>query len=324
MKTLLILLSALTFGCARLHAWPAVIFNPSNGVVMLPTNFVAANLSSVPVTNNFSGTATNLTGNALVQVTNITSSLIPTTATNLSGAALSQATNISLAVAQNVAATNQPSTVTNISGGALVQVTNIARSLIPATATNLSGAALTQVTNIAASLTATNYNASSMTNGNASTLFSTGIIPNQFLPSSSTYCGTITNLASVPFVVSQITVTNSTTNFLVVAGGFSGAGNFYASGGLYYGTNGYSFSYNSAAGGIWLIQTAGCNVSKIGSSSPIGSYGDNGCGAATVTQGTGTFTWLASSNVVAVASDTAFHFNLTTITNGIVLTNIYQ
>ncbi len=100
-KTLLNPLSAilvlLACGCARLHAWPAVVFNPTNGVILIPTNFVVANLAGVTVTNTFSGTATNLSGNALVQATNISLSLIPTTATNLSGAALAQVTNIASA-----------------------------------------------------------------------------------------------------------------------------------------------------------------------------------------------------------------------------------
>ena len=85
MKTLLVLISALTFGCARLHAWPAVLFNPTNGVVMLPTNFVAANLSSGPVTNNFSGTATNLTGNATNQVQALINASVPTNINNAVG-----------------------------------------------------------------------------------------------------------------------------------------------------------------------------------------------------------------------------------------------
>jgi hypothetical protein len=223
MKTLLVLISALTFGCARLHAWPAVVFNPTNGVIMLPTNFVAANLSSVPVTNNFSGTATNLAGNALVQVT-----------------------NISLTLAQGVAATNQPTT--------------------------------------------------------------------------STFCGIVTNLASVPFVVTAVAVTNSTTNFLTVSGPFSGAGNFYASGGLFYGTNGYNFYYS---GGIWTIYSSSGYANRF-DTNPIGYYNDLGFGAATVAQGTGTFSWTVTTNVVTVKADTSFHCNLTTYTNGIVATNIFQ
>jgi hypothetical protein len=64
MKSILHRLSAIlvltALGCARLHAWPAVVFNPTNGVIMIPTNFVAANLSSAQATNNFSGTVTNI------------------------------------------------------------------------------------------------------------------------------------------------------------------------------------------------------------------------------------------------------------------------
>jgi hypothetical protein len=163
-------------------------------------------------------------------------------------------------------------------------------------------------------------NASTHTNANASTFFSSGQIPPQFYFG---FNGVVTNLASVPFAISQLLVTNSTTNFLVVTG--MGAGNYYAANGVYYGTNGYYFAYNSAAGGIWLIANgAGCSASKMGSSSPIGTYPDNGCGSATVTQGSGTFTWTSLSNIVTVTSSTNFHYNITTYTNGTVATNVFQ
>ena len=87
------ILALVLCGCAafppRASGYPAVLFNPTNGVIIIPTNFVTANLSSVPVTNNFSGTATNLAGNALIQATNIATaaaSVAVTTNQALSGA----------------------------------------------------------------------------------------------------------------------------------------------------------------------------------------------------------------------------------------------
>lgn len=88
-------------GC-HLPALPVVVFNPTNGVVVIPTNFVAANLAGVTVSNIFSGTASNLTGNALLQVTNAARSLIPNTATNISG----EATNQVVVLVQNTLPNN--------------------------------------------------------------------------------------------------------------------------------------------------------------------------------------------------------------------------
>jgi hypothetical protein len=88
-------------------------------------NALALTVGSLPIfTYNLTGitTATNLSGTALVQVTNISRSLIPTTATNISGAALTQVTNIASSFSGGGTAstnlnwnsiTNQPSVVTN-------------------------------------------------------------------------------------------------------------------------------------------------------------------------------------------------------------------
>ncbi len=51
-------------------AWPTVLFNPTNGTVVLPTNFAAANLSG----GGSSGTATNLAGAATNQVLSLIAS----------------------------------------------------------------------------------------------------------------------------------------------------------------------------------------------------------------------------------------------------------
>lgn len=125
---LLLLVLVLVLAANSCSAWPVVVFNPTNGVVLIPTNFVAANLAGVSVTNTFNGTATNLSGNALVQVTNTALALRLTTATNISGGALTQVTNIAQSLSGS-GTSGFTGTVTNV---AMVPgvVTN-SNSLIP-------------------------------------------------------------------------------------------------------------------------------------------------------------------------------------------------
>ena len=133
------------------------------------------------------------------------------TATNLSGYALQQSTNIAAYQAylatNNLVLTNLSASTTNLSGNALVQSTNIAAyqaylatnalnlSGLSGTATNLSGNALVQSTNIAA------YQALLATNGLGS---------GAFYPVSSSITNTLTNnWISGPL---YLDVTNSFTN----------------------------------------------------------------------------------------------------------------
>jgi len=133
------------------------------------------------------------------------------TATNLSGYALQQSTNIAAYQAylatNNLVLTNLSASTTNLSGNALVQSTNIAAyqaylatnalnlSGLSGTATNLSGNALVQSTNIAV------YQAYLATNGLGS---------GAFYPVSSSITNTLTNnWISGPL---YLDVTNSFTN----------------------------------------------------------------------------------------------------------------
>lgn len=112
-----------TLGCARLHAWPAVVFNPTNGVILIPTNFVAANLAGVAV--SAAGTATNLTGNATNQVLALIASNPPSLApgTSITNATLAGTINSNLpTVIGSVNGTLGTSPVT-ISGGLYDNVT---------------------------------------------------------------------------------------------------------------------------------------------------------------------------------------------------------
>jgi len=45
MKKLFLLLTALNLGCAHVHAWPAVLFNPTNGAIVIPTNLNAGSIT---------------------------------------------------------------------------------------------------------------------------------------------------------------------------------------------------------------------------------------------------------------------------------------
>lgn len=63
----LAILALLLATAVNSQGWPAVLFNPTNGAIVVPTNLNV----------NASGSATNLAGNALVQVTNIAAAITP-------------------------------------------------------------------------------------------------------------------------------------------------------------------------------------------------------------------------------------------------------
>ncbi|MDE2102844.1 MAG: hypothetical protein KGL39_36710 [Patescibacteria group bacterium] len=172
------------------------------------------------------------------------------------------------------------------------------------------------------------WDARLQTNANASTFFGSGQIPPQLLPASSTFTGTITNLASVPFAVATLAVTNTTTNFLVVSSSPLN-GNYYfvtAATGVPANyicpTNGCYMVYNPSGppGGIYIISGPPGNDNKAFSSNPIGTYANG----AVVTAGTGSFTYFSTNYSVTVTANTTFHYNLTTYQNGICVTNFFQ
>jgi len=121
-------------------------------------------------------------------------------------------------------------------------------------------------------------------------------------PGSLTASNTFSGGAQRVGVVSTnwVTITNSSTNYLVLAGNTYGAGDYYASNSLYYGTNGFSFSFNGVAGGIWIVvNPSGQAVySKYQQTNPTGEYSDNGWGSCVVSNGTGTFLWNTTTQII--------------------------
>jgi hypothetical protein len=172
----------------------------------------------------------------------------------------------------------------------------------------------------------------------------------------SKFTATITNLASVPFQIvvttnnlpatnvysysPYVTVSNSTNG--IVSNPTNGYSTLYGNYGYYdstdyVGTNRYNFSWSPASGGTWLIYAFGPNVSYHKTNSALtnlaGFYDSTAYGITdrvTVTYSTGSFSFsdtstttnILTTNVIALAD--TFHYNLTTYTNGIAVTNIFQ
>ena len=126
------------------------------------------------------------------------------------------------------------------------------------------------------------------------------------------FTGKVTNLAAVP---GQLT--GSSTNFVVVTNSaFAGAYIYLGAGpGTTYvcPTNSNYFQYVPAFSHVpsfyILTGSAGSTV-QVGVTSPLGTYQDG----SVCIQGSGTFTW----------PDPNYHYNLTTFTNGVCSTNIFQ
>ena len=130
----LAILALLLATAGNSFGWPAVLFNPTNGAIVIPTN--------LNVTAN--GSATNLTGNALAQATNIASTVVNS---NLPGSSTWSLINSNL-VLNSTNFTITPSTNIVITGAGAAQVngtylgfypgiTNMANSAVATLASGL-------------------------------------------------------------------------------------------------------------------------------------------------------------------------------------------
>ena len=109
--------------------------------------------------------------------------------------------------------------------------------------------------------------------------------------------GGYTLTSTAPGFHTPVVYAFTTTNFVTVFATNASAGNYYHttnSFSPYVGTNGFLFSYNPGAGGIYDLETSPGGViygEKTGSSNVVGNYPDNGYGAMVVSNGVGTFSF---------------------------------
>jgi len=127
------------------------------------------------------------------------------------------------------------------------------------------------------------------------------------LTNGSPFTGGAQRIGIVATNVVTVGVTNSTTNFVVLTGAI-GSGSYYSTTNAsvpYSGTNGIFFSYNPSAGGMYVIENATNQLYslKAGSASAAGTYGDNGYGACVVSNGAGTFSWIATTNTTVITTN---------------------
>jgi len=127
------------------------------------------------------------------------------------------------------------------------------------------------------------------------------------LTASNTFAGGAQRVGIVTTNVVTVGTTNSTTNFVVLAGSI-GAGSYYSTTNTsvpYRGTNGIFFSYNPSAGGMYAIETTSNQLyaTKMFSTSAAGNYGDAGYGTCVVSNGTGTFSWIVTTNTTLITTN---------------------